>query len=177
MRSPAPLLRSAVATAAAVVLLTACGGSGDDEPAAASSSTAPSSTSTSAAPEPGDTAAPDPAAAEFCDQVTAAFDDLQTTLGNASPPEVAGRLPEVVSRLEAVEAPADIAPSWNALLDGLRRLGATASTLDLSTPEGQAQFSAAEQQLTQELGTAQADLTAYVARNCDVATSAPAPTS
>jgi hypothetical protein len=179
MRSPATLIRSAVATAAAVVLLTACGGSGDDEPAASSSAASPSSTSASASPEPeaGGTATPDPGAAEFCAQVEAAFADLETTLGNASPTEVAGRLPEVVSRLEAVEAPADIAPSWNAMLDGLRRLGATASTLDLSTPEGQAQFNAAEQQLTQELSSAQADLTTYVAQNCDLASSTPAPSS
>ncbi|MGY1622575.1 hypothetical protein ACI789_10300 [Geodermatophilus sp. SYSU D00965] len=177
MRSPATLLRSAVATAAAVVLLTACGGSGDDEPAASSSSASPSSTSASAEPGPSGTATPDPAAAEFCDQVEAAFSDLQATLGTAGPAEVAGRLPEVVSRLEAVEAPADIAPSWNAMLDGLRQLGATASTLDLSTPEGQAQFNAAEQQLTQELSAAQADLTTYVTQNCDVASSSPAPSS
>ncbi|MGY1641028.1 hypothetical protein ACI782_07805 [Geodermatophilus sp. SYSU D00703] len=175
MRSPATLFRSAVATAAAVVLLTACGGSGDDEPAASSSSAAPSSTSASAEAEPRGTATPDPAAVEFCDQVQAAFADLETTLGNASPAEVAGRLPEVVSRLEAVEAPADIAPSWNAMLDGLRRLGATAGTLDLSTPEGQAEFNAAEQQVTQELGAAQADLTTYVASNCDLASATPAP--
>jgi hypothetical protein len=174
MRSPARLVRSAVAGAAAVVLLTACGGSGDEEPAASSSSSSSSSSASSSSAAPSPTAAPDPAAAEFCTQVTSAFQELSATLGT-DPVAVAGRLPEVVATLESVEAPAAIAPDWNALLDGLRQLATTAGSLDLSTPEGQQQFSDAEAQLTGQLGTAQTNLTNYVLTNCSLA--GPTPTS
>lgn len=170
MRSPAPLLRSALAGAAAVVLLTACGGSGDDEPAAASSTPAPAPSSS--APSSG-TAAPDPAAQEFCGQITTAFTELQGTLGAGTPEEVAGQLPQVVTRLEQVEAPADVAGDWNALLDGLRRLADTAGGLDLATPEGQQAFADAEARVGAELGEAQAGLTDYVVANCGLTSTAP----
>ena len=170
MRSPAPLLRSAFAGAAAVVLLTACGGSGDDEPAAASSTPAPAPSSS--APASG-TAAADPAAEEFCGEMTTAFTELQGTLGAASPEEVAGRLPEVVTRLEQVAAPAEVAGDWNALLDGLRRLADTAGTLDLGTPEGQQAYADAEARIGAELGEAQTGLTDYVVANCGLSSTAP----
>ncbi|SET99717.1 hypothetical protein [Geodermatophilus poikilotrophus] len=170
MRSPAPLLRSAVAGAAAVVLLTACGGSGDDEPAAASSTSAPAASSS--APS-GGTAAPDPAAEEFCGQISTAFTDLETTLSASGPEEMAARLPEVVTRLEQVEAPADISGDWNALLDGLRRLAETASTLDLGTPEGQEAYTTAEAEIGQDLGPAQSALSGYVVANCGLTPASP----
>ncbi|WP_100501889.1 hypothetical protein [Geodermatophilus chilensis] len=170
MRSSALLLRSALAGAAAVVLLTACGGSGDDEPAAASSTSAPASSSS--APADG-TAAPDPAAQEFCGQITSAFIELQGSLAAASPEEVAGRLPETVARLEQVQAPAEIAGDWTALLDGLRRLSDTAGTLDLATPEGRRAYADASDQTGQELGPAQTALTDYVGANCDLTSASP----
>jgi len=169
MRSSAPLLRSALAGAAAVVLLTACGGSGDGEPAAASSTSAPA---TASAPSSG-TAAPDPAAEEFCGQMTTAFTQLQGTLGAATPQEVAGRLPEVVTTLEQVEAPAEIAGDWRALVDGLRRLADTTGTLDLGTPEGQQAYSDAEARIGSELGPAQSALTDYVVANCGLTSASP----
>ena len=170
MRSPAPLLRSALAGAAAVVLLTACGGSGDDEPAAASSASAPAASSS--APS-GGTAAPDPAAQEFCGQITTAFTELETTLSATGPEEMAAQLPEVVTRLEQVDAPADISGDWNALLDGLRRLAGTASTLDLGTPEGQQAYTTAEAEIGQDLGPAQSALSEYVVANCGLTSASP----
>jgi hypothetical protein len=174
MRTPATLFRSAAVGAAAAVLLTACGGGADEEPAASSTSTS-SSAATSSSAEPSATAAPDPAAAEFCTQVTAAFSELETTLGSATPAEVAGRLPEVVTTLETVEAPAGIASDWNALLDGLRRLATTAGSLDLTTPQGQQQFTEAEAEVTAQLSTSQANLTSYVLANCDLTSATPTP--
>ena len=170
MRSPAPLLRSALAGAAAVVLLTACGGSGDDEPAAASSTSAPAPSSS--APASG-TAAPDPAAEEFCGQMTSAFAEVQGSLGAATPEEVAGRLPEAVDRLSQVQAPAEIAGDWTALLDGLRRLSDTAGTLDLGTPEGQQAYADASAQIGRELGPAETALTDYVVAHCGLTSASP----
>ena len=170
MRSAAPLLRSALAGAAAVVLLTACGGSGDDEPAAASSTPAPAASSS--APS-GGTAAPDPAAQEFCGQITTAFTELETTLSATGPEEMAAQLPEVVTRLEQVEAPPEISGAWGALLDGLRRLSETAATLDLGTPEGQQAYTAAEAEIGQGLGKAQTALSDYVVANCGLTSASP----
>ena len=171
MRSPAPLLRSALAGAVAVVLLTACSGSGDDEPAAAPSASAPAAASSSA-PSSG-TAAPDPAAEEFCGQMTSAFTEVQGSLAAATPQEVAARLPEAVTRLEQVQAPADIAGDWTALLDGLRRLSDTAGTLDLGTPEGQQAYADASTRIGQELRPAETALTDYVAANCGLTSASP----
>jgi hypothetical protein len=170
MRSPALLLRSALAGAAAVVLLTACGGSGDEESAAASGSSAPA---TSSSAPSGGTTAPDPAAREFCGQITSAFTELEGTLSATAPEEVAGQLPAVVTRLEQVEAPPEIAPDWGALIDGLRRLSETASTLDLGTPEGQQAYTAAEAEIGQGLGPAQTALSEYVVTNCSLTSASP----
>jgi hypothetical protein len=169
MRSPAPLLRSALAGAVAVVLLTACGGSGD-APAAAPSTSAPAASSS--APSSG-TAAPDPAAEEFCGQMTSAFAEVQGSLAAATPQDVAARLPEAVARLEQVQAPADIAGDWTALLDGLRRLSDTAGTLDLGTPEGQQAYADASTRIGQELRPAETALTDYVAANCGLTSASP----
>jgi hypothetical protein len=171
MRAPATLVRSAVAGAAAVLLLTACGGSGDDEPAA--SSGAPASSSASATSEPTGTTAPDPAAAEFCGQVTTAFSTF-SSLQTATPAELAANLPQIVGTLEQVEPPAEIAGDWETFVGSLRQLGATAATLDLSTPEGQQQLADAEQQLTQGLGAAQTNLLTYISANCGLGGAAPA---
>jgi hypothetical protein len=169
MRSPAPLLRCALA-GAAVVLLTACGGSGDDEPTAASSTSAPAASSS--APASG-TATPDPVAQEFCGQITDASTELEGTLSATGPEEVAARLPEVVTRLEQVAAPPEISGDWGALVDGLRRLSETAATLDLSTPEGQQAYTAAEAEIGQGLGKAQTALSDYVAANCGLTSASP----
>jgi hypothetical protein len=171
MRVPASLVRSAVAGAAAVLLLTACGGSGDDVPAA-SSSTASSSASATATSEPAQTQAPDPAAAEFCSKVTTAFATF-SSLQTATPAELAGNLPQIVGALEQVEPPAEIAGDWEAFVGSLRQLGATAATLDLSTPEGQQQLQQAEQELTAGLGTAQTNLLSYISTNCGLGGAAP----
>jgi hypothetical protein len=169
MRSPAPLLRCALA-GAAVVLLTACGGAGDEEPAAASSTSAPATSSS--APASG-TAAPDPAAQEFCGQIASAFTELEGAMSATGPEEVGTRLPEVVARLDQVEAPPEISGAWGALLDGLRRLSETAATLDLSTPEGQQAYTAAEAEIGQGLGEAQTALSGYVVANCDLTSASP----
>jgi hypothetical protein len=170
MRSPAPLLRTALAGAAAVALLTACGGSGDEEPAAAAGTSAPATSPS--APASG-TASPDPAAEAFCGEITTAFTGLQGTLGAASPEEVAGRLPEVVTTLEQVTAPPEVAGDWNALLDGLRRLADTAGTLDLGTPEGQQAYADASARVGADLGEAQTGLTDYVVAHCGLTSASP----
>jgi hypothetical protein len=170
MRSPAPLLRPALAGAAALVLLTACGGSGDDQPAAASTTSAPATSSS--APASG-TATPDPAAEEFCAQATSAFTEVQGSLTAVTPEEVAGRLPEVVDRLAQVQAPAAIAGDWSALLDGLRGLSDTVGTLDLGTPEGRQAYTDASTRIGEELRPAETALTDYVVANCGLTSASP----
>ncbi|MGY1702940.1 hypothetical protein ACI79C_00045 [Geodermatophilus sp. SYSU D00697] len=179
MRPPAALFRSAVATAATLVLLTACGSSGDDEPAAPSSPAASGSTSAPAEPGPSGTATPDPAAAEFCDRVESVFAQVAAALQGVTPDQVPGLLPDVVAGFDAVQPPAEIAGDWQAVADGLRSLQDTAASLDLSTPEGQQQFTAAEAQVAQQLAPAQASVAGYVEATCGLggSTVTPAPAS
>ncbi|MGY1638893.1 hypothetical protein ACI78V_19765 [Geodermatophilus sp. SYSU D00742] len=170
MRTPASLVRSVVAGAVAVLLLTACGGSGEDEPAASSS--APSSSSAPTTSGPAQSPAADPAVAGFCSQVTSAFATF-SSLQTATPVELAGNLPQIVSTLEQVQPPAEITGDWETFVGSLRQLRATAATLDLDTPEGQQQFAQAEQQLIQGLGAAQTNLLGYISANCGLGGAAP----
>jgi hypothetical protein len=86
---------------------------------------------------------------------------------------MAARLPEVVTRLDQVQAPAEISGDWGALVDGLRRLAETAATLDLGTPEGQQAYTAAEAEIGQGLGPAQSALSEYVVANCGLTSASP----
>ncbi|RFU23196.1 nucleotidyl cyclase domain-containing protein [Geodermatophilus marinus] len=172
MRSPATLLRAAVAGAAAVVLLTACGGSSDEEPAATATSSATSSSAASSTPED-PTASPDPAAAEFCSEVQTVFADLTTAFQTATPEQLPTLLEDVIGAFDTVEAPPAIEADWTALGDALRQLQSSVAGLDLSTPEGQQAYAEAEAQLSTQVVEAQTNVTEYVVANCQPA----APTS
>ncbi|MGY1711647.1 hypothetical protein ACI8AC_19275 [Geodermatophilus sp. SYSU D00758] len=174
MRSPATLLRAAVAGAAAVVLLTACGGSSDEETAATATATS-SATSSSAAPSTseGPATSPDPAAAGFCTEVQTVFADLTTAFQTATPEQLPTLLDDVIGAFDTVEAPPAIEADWNALGDALRQLQSSVAGLDLSTPEGQQAYTEAEARLSTQVVEAQTNVTEYVLANCQTA----APTS
>jgi hypothetical protein len=167
MRSPLTALRRAVPAAAAAVLLTACGGSGDEEPVASSPAAEASP------PEAGPSPTPDPEAAGFCEEATAALDELTETLDTATEEDIGTRLPEVVSTLQSVEAPPAVEADWGALADGLGQLADTASSVDLTTPEGQQEYADAQSRLGGDIATAQENATNYVISNCSVETAAP----
>jgi hypothetical protein len=62
------------------------------------------------------------------------------------PAAVAAQLSAAADTFEATEAPAEIAEDWAVLSDALRTWADTASTVDLATPEGQAQFTQTAQE-------------------------------
>ncbi|WP_448626607.1 hypothetical protein [Geodermatophilus sp. URMC 64] len=170
MRRTLTLCRTGLAGVAAVVLLTACSG-GDSDDSAASSSASETTTSSSAT----SSSATDPEAAAFCQQVTEVFGQLQSA--SSDPAQAGAVLQQVVDAVDQVDAPTAIEQDWAALGDALRQLQATAATLDLSTPEGQAQFEQAEQQITAQVSEAQSNVSSYVVSNCASLPTSAAPTS
>ena len=89
-------------------------------------------------------------------------------MAGVSPEQAAGRLPEVVTTLEQIEAPTEIGGDWDALLGGLRRLTEETGALDLGTPEGRQAFADAETRINQELSQAQTAVSEYVVANCEL---------
>jgi hypothetical protein len=153
MRSPSSRFRPALLAAAAAVLLTACSGGGPEAEEAAESTSADTSTSASAtatqssspAPSPTPSASDDPAVAQFCAQA-AQFGELGNQLTAATPEQLPGLLQQAAGAFDAVQPPAEIASSWQAVGDAVQRFADTANSLDSSTPEGQAQLQTAAQE-------------------------------
>jgi hypothetical protein len=181
MRSFPSLSRSALVAAAATVLLTACsGGSGGD--GSGSEETAESTsadTSSSAAPSTGSSSAgssatsTDPAVAAFCEQA-AQYEDLGNQLGAASPEQLPGLLQQAASAFDSVQPPAAIAGDWQVVGDAVQAFSDTANSVDLTTPDGQAQLqTAAEQFVTVAQGPEATNVTQFGEQNCGAA----APTS
>ena len=170
MRSPAPLLRSALAGAVAVVLLTACGGSGDEEPAAASSTPAPATSS----PAPSSaTAAPDPAAEEFCAESQALLDDLGSAFSDQSDPtSVETAFSQAAEGFRSVEPPAEIEQDWTTLADGLDEYAAAFAELDQSDPESVSAFQQRTTSLQGELTGAATSVETYLNEECGIDTDA-----
>ena len=155
MRSPSSRFRPALLAAAAAVLLTSCSGGGPEAEEAAESTSADTSTSASetatesSAPtsSPAPTSAPsdDPAVAQFCAQA-AEFDELGNQLTAATPEQLPGLLQQAAGAFDAVQPPAEIASSWQAVGDAVQAFADSANSIDPSTPEGQAQLQTAAQQ-------------------------------
>ncbi len=174
--------RPVLVAGAAAVLLTAasCGGGGEgstseeaaestsaDTPSAASSPASPTSS-----PAPGSGAGDDPAVAQFCSQ-GAEFTELVAGLGTATPEQIAPILQQSVTAFDAATPPAEITADWQVLGNALRQLSDSASALDLTTTEGQQQFSRAASDASAQTGTAQANIQRFTDANC----TAPAPTT
>jgi hypothetical protein len=184
MHRTTALARPALVAAAAAVLLTACSGS-DGGPSdatatsggatsssstspssAAPSSTAPSSTTTSTAPSGGADAA------QFCSEV-GALAPLVGQLSAATPTEVPGILRQAVDALQGIEPPAEVADAYRTVNDSLSEASRLADSLDLSTQEGQQQFSTQAGQVLAQAGPASTELETWTGANCPT----PAPTS
>ena len=157
MRSPSSRFRPALLAAAAAVLLTSCSGGGSAAEEAAESTSADTSTSASAtatesstpapssSPSPSQSPSDDPAVAQFCAQA-AQFDELGNQLTAATPEQLPGLLQQAAGAFDAVQPPAEIASSWQAVGDAVQAFADSANSIDPSTPEGQAQLQTAAQQ-------------------------------
>jgi hypothetical protein len=181
MRSIPSLSRSALVAAAAAVLLTACGGgngSGSEETAEStsadtSSSAAPSTGSSSSSSSPSSSAGDDPAVAAFCQQA-AQYEDLGNQLSAATPEQLPGLLQQAAAAFDSVQPPAAIAGDWQVVGDAVQAFSDTANSVDLTTPDGQAQLQTAAQQfVTVAQGPEATNVTQFGEQNCGAA----APTS
>lgn len=181
MRSFPSLSRSVLVAAAATVLLTGCtsGSSGDGSDSEESAESTSADTSSSAAPSTGSSSAgsssagsSDPAVAAFCQQGEQ-FDSLVTGLQTAAPEQVPGILQQAVGAFDAAAPPAEIATDWQVIGDALRNLSGTADTLDLTSPEGQQQFTQAANDTLGQAGDAVTNVETFTQANCGGA----APTS
>jgi hypothetical protein len=160
MRLTSNFVRSALTGVAAVALLTACGGGSDNSSASstsASKTTSSAATSTSAGPTGADAA--------FCQQVPQLVSQL-TALQTAQPAQVPAMLQQLGTAFQGVQPPAAIASDWQALGAGLQQFGTAISSLDLSTPQGQQQLQAAEQQALAAAAPHQGNISAWVLSNC-----------
>ena len=176
MRSFSSLSRSALVAAAATVLLTGCtsGSSGDGSGSGESAESTSADTSSSAAPSTGSSSSSssssgnaDPAVAEFCQQA----EQFATTLGQAqtltTPQEIGPVVQQASAAFNQTTPPAEIASDWQVLGGALQAWSDTAGSVDLASPEGQAQFStSASQFLTAFQGESGSNVESYITANC-----------
>src|SRR3954454_22332053 len=160
MRLTSNFVRSALTGVAAVALLTACGGGSDNSSA---SSTSASKTTSSAATSTA--AGPTGADAAFCTQVGQLVTQLPS-LQAAQPAQVPAMLQQLGAGFQAVQPPAAVAADWQALGAGLQQLATAVGSIDVSTPQGQQQLQAAEQQALSAAAPHQGNISAWVLSNC-----------
>lgn len=161
------VLTTGLSASAALVLLTACGGSSEEE------STAAGGSSSAAAAETTESAAPDDEAEAFCTEGQALFSELDTQVSTAGPAELPGILQQVVAAMDSLTPPAEIESDFGTLRDAYDGLATTAAGLDLSTPEGQSQFTAAAGELTTSAQPAEDAVSTWTEQNCATASTAP----
>jgi hypothetical protein len=160
MQLTSNFVRTAVTGAAAIALLTACSGGSDNSSASstsASKTTSSAATSTAAGPTGTDAA--------FCQAVPQLVTQLGT-LQAAQPAQVPAILQQLSTGFQAVTPPAAIASDWQALGAGLQQFATAISSIDVSTPQGQQQLAAAEQQATAAAAPHQGNISAWVLSNC-----------
>jgi hypothetical protein len=159
MRLTSNFVRTAVTGAAALALLTACsgGGSNDASSTSAAKTTTPVATTTSAGPTGADAA--------FCQAVPQLTGELAAAQ-SAQPQQAAQQLQQLVSDFDKVTPPAALQSDWTALGTGLHQLATAVGSLDLSTPQGQAQFQQLAQQATAQAASVQGNISAWVLSNC-----------
>jgi hypothetical protein len=145
--------------AAAVAVLTACSGGGSPS---ASSSSAPSTSSAPASTTP---AGPTGADAVFCQQVSPLVTEL-SAVQSAAPEQVPALLQQLVANVAKVQPPAAIAADWQALGTGLQQFQSALGSVDVTTPDGQAQLKQLESRALAAAAAAQGNIAAWVLSNC-----------
>ena len=134
------LQRAGVVLALSVSLLAGCGG-GDDSDASGSDA---SPGEVGESPESGSPSEPtgDETAESFCEEVQAAEDALTDATENldvTDPDGAVAALDDAVEALRGVDAPAEIADDWEAIVSSAESMLDAIDELDLSDPESVAQ--------------------------------------
>jgi hypothetical protein len=143
---------AALAGAAAIVLLAACGGgdSGAD------------STATESAAE----TTPGSGEADFCTQAAGIDERVDEALADleGNDPSVADAFRQIAEELRSIEAPAAIAPDWEALAGGLDRMSESFADFDVTDPESLAAMEQAQGDLTE----ASTNVETYLRDECGI---------
>ena len=134
------LQRAGVVLALSVSLLAGCGG--DDDSDASGSDASPGEVGES--PESGSPSEPtgDETAESFCEEVQAAEDALTDATENldvTDPDGAVAALDDAVEAMREVDAPAEIADEWEAIVSSTESMLDAVDELDLSDPESAAQ--------------------------------------
>jgi hypothetical protein len=176
MRLP-PAVTAGVSAAAALVLLTACGGGDSGESQASGSSAGPGSASSSPASSSPAGSSTTPSGEDvqaFCADAGTVLTDLNTAFDNATDPtQLPALLDQAATSLQSVQPPAEIADSWAGFAGAIAQLAGASRQVDLSTAEGQAQFTQQYEALTGQAADAQQDVDAYVTAHCPGLASSP----
>src|SRR4051812_34709001 len=167
-----PAVTAGVSAVAALVLLTACsgdsGGSQASGSSAGTSSAVSSSAGSGAAPSstaPSSTSGDDVRA--FCADAATVLTDLNAAFTNASDPtQLPALLDQAATSLQSVQPPAEVAESWAGFSGAIAQLAEASRQVDLSTAEGQAQFTQRYETLTSQASGAQQDVDTYVKAHC-----------
>ncbi|WP_157518956.1 hypothetical protein [Modestobacter sp. Leaf380] len=162
----------ATLSAAALLLLPACGGSDDSADASSSSAASTSSAPQSSEPADADTEA-------FCTDAQAALTSIQgaITATASDPTQASAAFQQAADELAAVTPPDEIADAWQTLGDSFQQVADNTAGVDISTPEGQAQFQQVLDGLGAEADPASTATETYLTDNCGITDLTPAPTS
>ncbi len=134
------LQRAGVVLALSVSLLAGCGG--DDDSDASGSDASPGEVGESPDSDSSSEPTGDETADGFCEEVHAAEDALTDATENLDVTDPAGSLAvldEAVKAMRAVDAPAEIADDWEAIVSSAESVMDAVDELDLSDPESAAQ--------------------------------------
>ena len=95
-----------------------------------------------------------------------------STVQSAAPEQVPTLLQQLVANVAKVQPPAAIAADWQALGTGLQHFQSALGSVDVTTPDGQAQLKQLESQALAAAAPAQGNIAAWVLSNCGSGVSA-----
>jgi hypothetical protein len=144
---------AAVLGAAAAVLLGACGG-GDE------------AGDGSAAASDGSATAESSGGSDFCDQAEGLDQRVESAMSDleGDDPSVQDAFRQIAEELRAIDAPAEIAPDWDAMAAGLDRMAEAFADFDITDADSLTALEEAEGDLT----TASTNVETYLRDECGI---------
>jgi len=166
MRRSLQLCRLGLAGAAAVAVLTACGGSGGSN---AASSDSAGKTTTAAAGKTSSAAAA-VGGGSFCDQARNFATQVTSAVGSLGQQgQNSGQLlQQVVTQLQAITPPSQIASDWQTALGDLQQLASALGSTNLADPSAAAQLEQKVAPLEQSLSTSGQHIDEYLRTRCGI---------
>jgi hypothetical protein len=160
------LCRLGLAGAATVAVLTACGGSGGST--TASSSTSAARTTSSASTSAATVAAG--GGGTFCDQARQFASQVGSAVGGLAQqnPNTGQVLQQVVSQLQGITPPPEIAADWQTALGDLQQLAQALSSTNLSDPQALAQLEQKVTPIEATLETSGQHIDQYLQTKCGI---------